>query len=147
MTSHGTVRLEPRCTRTRDYFCFGQTGLQRFRSVAGVVWACHAQRMGPNVPKRFNKTLVSSAVAMSSPNIEAETLDLDDSVIGVDEHVMAKSAGLSVSAFRKDRYGERRIPFIRFGDRILYHPPSVRAALLSLEEGGPPAKGRKKAAA
>lgn len=71
-----------------------------------------------------------------------------DHRIGVDEHAVAKSLGLSVNTIRKDRRNARRIPFYRIGKFVRYNLDSVRAALARQEEGGSPApRGRRSASA
>ncbi len=62
--------------------------------------------------------------------------------IAVDETVCARSIGKSVAWLKKDRYGAKIIPFYRIGKSVRYDLERCRAALLSLEEGGPKA-GRK----
>ena len=57
------------------------------------------------------------------------------------DHVMAPMIGLSVHFLQKDRRGPQRIPFIRLGDRVLYDPQEVMAAVKALTVGGP--RGRR----
>lgn len=56
--------------------------------------------------------------------------------IGVEEHAMAASIGMSVEFLRKDRSGKRLIPFYRIGTAIRYNPTRVSEALTALEQGG-----------
>jgi hypothetical protein len=55
----------------------------------------------------------------------------------------AQFVGLSIHFLRKDRRTLRRFPFSRVGDRILYRPERLTAALDALEEGGAHIRGRK----
>jgi hypothetical protein len=48
----------------------------------------------------------------------------------------AEAIGLSPAFLEKDRLTDRVIPFVRVGDRILYHLESVQAALLARQVGG-----------
>lgn len=47
----------------------------------------------------------------------------------VPDHVMAPMIGVSVSFLQKDRTTAKKIPCIRIGDKVVYHPPTVFAAL------------------
>ena len=57
------------------------------------------------------------------------------------DRVMAPMINVSVHFLRKDRRGPQRIPFIQLGDRCLYDPPEVVAAVKALSVGGP--RGRR----
>jgi len=57
-------------------------------------------------------------------------------VIGIGEHDLAESIGMSVEFLRKDRAGKRLIPFYRLGSAIRYNPQRVTEALALLEVGG-----------
>ena len=50
---------------------------------------------------------------------------------------LAPMIAVSVTFLQKDRIGARRIPFIRLGDRCLYDPKAVFAALEEYAVGGP----------
>ena len=54
----------------------------------------------------------------------------------VADTVIAPIVGLSVEFLRKDRLSAQRIPFMRVGDRCLYDPPAVLAAVRALTVGG-----------
>lgn len=54
----------------------------------------------------------------------------------VNDEVVAKALGISISAVRHDRTGARRIPFYRFGTRVLYDLDRVFEALAAHEVGG-----------
>jgi hypothetical protein len=64
--------------------------------------------------------------------------------IGVDEYNIAKMLGISLAAVRADRYGSKRIPFFKFGDRVLYNPTRVTIAMMAFEQGGDQLKRTKK---
>jgi len=49
-----------------------------------------------------------------------------------DERSIAKSLNVSQQFLREDRYGKKRIPFIRLGRRILYDPAMVSEALQNM---------------
>jgi hypothetical protein len=55
----------------------------------------------------------------------------------VPDKVMAPQIGLSVAYLQKDRRTERRIPFVRIGNRCLYDPAEVFQAIQSYRVGGP----------
>jgi hypothetical protein len=58
--------------------------------------------------------------------------------IAVDEHATAAAIGMSVHWLRKDRRGQRVVPFFRIGGAIRYDLQRVREALVArCEEGGP----------
>lgn len=58
----------------------------------------------------------------------------------VDVRQMAAQIPVSKSFLDKDALGPQRIPFVRLGDRRLYHPPTVFEALKALQVGGPQAR-------
>lgn len=58
--------------------------------------------------------------------------------IAVDEHEAARLLGLSVHTLRKDRVGERRIPFYRIGRSVRYNTQRLQETLTALEVGGAP---------
>lgn len=55
----------------------------------------------------------------------------------VPDKVLAPVINLSVAFLEKDRVGPQRIPFIKIGDRCLYHIPTVLEALQQYQRGGP----------
>ena len=57
--------------------------------------------------------------------------------LGYGEHEIAQAVGLSVYTLRKDRAGDRRIPFYKIGGSVRYSLDRVRDALAELEVGGP----------
>ncbi len=57
----------------------------------------------------------------------------------VTDKVMAALIGVSPSFLQKDRISARLIPVVRVGDKCLYHPPAVFAAL----EATPAKRGRR----
>lgn len=61
-----------------------------------------------------------------------------DARLGIDEHEAARLLGLSVHTLRKDRVGERRIPFYRIGRSVRYNTHRLQETLTSLEVGGAP---------
>lgn len=56
--------------------------------------------------------------------------------LAVDEYAIAQAIGMSVPWLRKDRRTKRLVPFYRIGKSIRYDIGRVRAALITLEEGG-----------
>lgn len=67
---------------------------------------------------------------MNTPQIPAVLLD---------DTALASALSVSVSALRKDRRGERRIPFLRVGKRMVrYDLARVLAVIGATEQGGPP---------
>ncbi|MCU0969969.1 MAG: hypothetical protein MUF03_14365 [Rubrivivax sp.] len=61
----------------------------------------------------------------------------------VTDTVIAPMIGVSVAFLQRDRREAKRIPFIRLGDRILYDPDEVLAAVKAMTIGGP--RGRRSA--
>lgn len=61
-----------------------------------------------------------------------------DARLGIDEHEAARLLGLSVHTLRKDRVGERRIPFYRIGRSVRYNTQRLQETLTALEVGGAP---------
>lgn len=61
-----------------------------------------------------------------------------DARLGIDEHEAARLLGLSVHTLRKDRAGERRIPFYRIGRSVRYNAQRLHETLTALEVGGVP---------
>lgn len=60
----------------------------------------------------------------------------------VNEHEAAEATGFSVHFLRKDRVGDRLIPFFKIGRSVRYDLTRVWEALASYEQGGPkPRKG------
>lgn len=49
---------------------------------------------------------------------------------------LAPLLGVSVGFLQQDRRGPKRIPYIRLGDRCLYDPEAVLAAVRGLTIGG-----------
>lgn len=60
-----------------------------------------------------------------------------DSRLGIDEYEAAALLGLSVHTLRKDRTGNRRIPFYRIGTAVRYNRERIAEALAEMEVGGP----------
>jgi hypothetical protein len=57
----------------------------------------------------------------------------------LDDTALASALSVSVSSIRKDRMGERRIPFLRVGKRMVrYDLARVLAVIGATEQGGPP---------
>lgn len=55
----------------------------------------------------------------------------------VTDTVIAPMIGVSVGFLQRDRREAKRIPFIRLGDRVLYDPEEVLAAVKAMTIGGP----------
>jgi hypothetical protein len=58
--------------------------------------------------------------------------------IGIDEYEAAALLGLSVWTLRKDRCGERRIPYFQIGKSVRYNPDRLRETATAYELGGLP---------
>lgn len=55
----------------------------------------------------------------------------------VTDTVVAPMIGVSVGFLQRDRREAKRIPFIKLGDRVLYDPDEVMAAIKAMTIGGP----------
>lgn len=68
-----------------------------------------------------------------------------DSRLGIDEYEAAELLGLSVHTLRKDRTGDRRIPFFKIGRAVRYNRERIAQALAGLEVGSPTHTSRRRA--
>lgn len=71
---------------------------------------------------------------MDEPNTPASKTALRPAL--VTEREIAPLLGVSVNFLQKDRRNARAIPFIKLGDRCLYDPDAVLAAVRARTIGG-----------